>query len=69
MSSALEKFREGSVVQLLTDNSRGIIVSKNRTFINVLFENYRVIPIKYGNAKEIGKYVDLGIIWNMIRED
>lgn len=64
-----KEYRIGSVVELTTDHSRGIVVSKNPTFINVLFENYRVVPIKYENTKDIGKYVDLGIIWNMIRED
>ena len=60
------EYRLGDVVRLTTDGSIGIVTSQNQTFLNVLFHNYRCMPIKRTLVEHTGKHVDLGGIWDQI---
>ena len=65
----LEKeFREGDVVKVTTDGSIGIVTSQNQTFLNVLFHNYRCIPVKRTLITKTGKHIDLGDIWERVHD-
>lgn len=58
--------RVGSVVKLKTTGEIGIVVSQSEDYVSVLFDNYKVYPIKIENTAKTGKYFDLGIIWDMV---
>ena len=60
--------RVGSVVRLKTTGEIGIVVSESENYINVLFENYKVYPIKFENIEKTGKYFDLSIMWGMVKD-
>lgn len=58
--------RPGTIVRCKTDGSMGIVISQGIGFYNVLFDNYKVMPIKEENVAKTGKYFDMGIIWDMV---
>ena len=59
----------GEVVSLTTDNTKGIIISQNQTFFNVLFQDYKVMPILRKNVQFEGKRVNLDKIWETVNKD
>ena len=59
--------RVGSVVRLKTTGEVGIVISQSEKYVSVLFENYKVYPIKLENVVKTDKYFDLSIIWEMAK--
>ena len=60
--------KQGTVVKLNTTGEIGIVISQSEDYINVLFEDYKVYPIRLDNVTKTGKYFDLKIIWEMVHE-
>lgn len=59
--------RQGSVVRIIRDGSIGVVISQKNGYLNVLFEDYTVIPIKEDLVAKTGKFFDLSIIWDTIK--
>lgn len=62
------KYKTGDIVWITTDNSKGIVIKDCGDFAQILFEDYNVMPIKYRFIKPTGKYFDLSILWQMVKE-
>lgn len=62
----MERFIMGDVVQILKDNSRGIVVGQSPETVSVLFDSYMTIPIRKAKVAKIGRHVDLSKIWDSV---
>lgn len=60
--------RQGTVIRLKTTGEIGIVISQYDGILHVLFDDYKVYPIRKENALKTGKYFDLGIIWKTVNE-
>lgn len=67
LTNTNDDYIEGDVVLVTTDNSKGIVVSQNQTFVNILFENYRIMPILRKYVVHENKHIDLAKIWKEVR--
>lgn len=60
--------RQGTVIRLKTTGEIGIVISQCDGILQVLFDDYKVYPIRQENAIKTGKYFDLSIIWKTVNE-
>jgi hypothetical protein len=56
------------VIRLKTTGEIGIVISQYDGILHVLFDDYKVYPIRKENAIKTGKYFDLSIIWKTVNE-
>lgn len=68
MQKTNAKFKPGDVVEVIMDKSIGIVTSANGPYLHVLFEDYKCLPIKKDLARKTGRYFDLKIIWEMVKD-
>ena len=61
-----EEYKSGDVVRVTTDRSIGIVTSQKQNYLNVLFHNYRCMPIKRTLVEHTGKHIELEEIWERI---
>lgn len=59
--------RTGSVVRLDTGDI-GIVISQYEDVLRVLCEDYSVITVARKNVTRTGKYFDLSIIWECVKD-
>ena len=59
--------KRGTVVRLI-DGSIGVILNENKGFYRVLCEDMNVYPIRKSLLSDTGKYFDLSIIFDTIKE-
>lgn len=60
--------KTGDIVKITTDNSKGIVIKNCGDYVQVLFEDYNVMPIKLRFIETTDKYFDLSILWQMVGE-
>ena len=61
-----QEFKDGDVVQILTDNSRGIVVGQSPKMVNVLFDSYIAVPILKTGVYKTGRHIDLNMLWDVV---
>lgn len=62
------KYKTGDIVRITTDNSKGVIIRNCGDYVQVLFSDYNVMPIKLRFVEPTGKYFDMSILWQMVGE-